>query len=85
MLFVSKEKQKEIPQILNAVKGKSILTFGDIPIAELGGGMNFYIVNNNLAIMINTEVVQQAKLTIDPKMLRLVTIVPPAAETKVPG
>lgn len=81
MVFVSKQKEKEQDQLIKAYKGKPILTFGDMStFAEAGGAMNFYIVNNNLAIMINSETVQESKLTINPKMLRLVTIVPPAGE-----
>lgn len=82
LVFVSKQKQLEQDQLIKAYKGLPILTFGDMAsFAEAGGAMNFYVVNNNLAIMINSETVQQSKLTIDPKMLKLVTIVPPAAET----
>jgi hypothetical protein len=84
VVFVSKQKEKEQDQVIKAYKGLPILTFGDMStFAEAGGAMNFYVVNNNLAIMINSESVQQSKLTINPKMLRLVTIVPPAAETSV--
>jgi hypothetical protein len=82
LVFVSKQKQTEQDQLIKAYKGLPILTFGDMStFAEAGGAMNFYVVNNNLAIMINSETVQQSKLTINPKMLRLVTIVPPVAET----
>lgn len=82
MVFVSKKKEKEKDAIINALKGKPILSFGDMPnFAESGGDMNFYIVNNNLAIMINSESVQSSNLKISPKMLRLVTIFPPAEET----
>ncbi len=82
LVFVSKQKQTEQDQLIKAYKGLPILTFGDMPtFAEAGGAMGFYVVNNNLAIMINSEAVQQSKLTINPKMLKLVTIVPPAGET----
>lgn len=84
LVFVSKSKEKEQDQLINAYKGLPILTFGDMSsFAEAGGAMNFYVVNNNLAIMINSETVQESKLSINPKMLRLVTIVPPVNETSL--
>jgi len=49
--------------------------------AELGGSMNFYVVNNRMAMMINQETVKESKLSIHPRMLRLVTVVPDVDET----
>ncbi|HRE30678.1 MAG TPA: YfiR family protein [Candidatus Berkiella sp.] len=78
ILFVTKTEQDNVKSILTAIENKPILGFGDMDgFAEAGGAMNFYIVNNRLAIMTNLPAVEKAGLQINPRMLRLVTIVPP--------
>ena len=78
ILFVTKTEQENVKSILAAIQNKPILGFGDVDgFAEAGGAMNFYIVNNRLAIMTNLPAVEQAGLKINPRMLRLVTIIPP--------
>lgn len=78
ILFVTKTEQDNMKNILAAIQNKPILGFGDMDgFAEAGGAMNFYIVNNRLAIMTNLPAVEKAGLKINPRMLRLVTIIPP--------
>lgn len=78
ILFVTKTEQDNVKSIIAAIQNKPILGFGDMDgFAELGGSMNFYIVNNRLAIMTNLPAVEKAGLKINPRMLRLVTIIPP--------
>jgi hypothetical protein len=78
ILFVTKTELDNAKNIINGLQNLPILSFGDMEgFAEQGGAMNFYILNNRLAIMINPPVVENAKLKIDPRMLRLVTVVPP--------
>lgn len=85
ILFISRSEEKNLGNIIEQTKGLPILTFGDMEgFAESGGDMNFYIVNNRMAIMINQESVAASKLTIAPRMLRLVTIVPNVDETTEP-
>ena len=82
ILFVSKEKDKNIDTIIKQFENDAVLTFGDMDgFAQAGGDMNFFIVNNNLGIMINQTSVKDSYLTISPKMLRLVTIIPPIEAT----
>ncbi len=77
ILFVNKSEQENAKTIIGDLAGLPVLTFGDMEgFAENGGAMNFYIVNNRMAIMINQETVASSKLAIHPRMLRLVTIVP---------
>ena len=79
ILFVTKtiQDQSILTKIITTFKGKPILTYGDLPnFAELGGGMSFYEANNHLAMMINQSAIKAANLTIAPRMLRLVTIIP---------
>ncbi len=78
MLFVAKTEKDNASNIIEAIQGKPILSFGDMDnFAENGGDMNFYIMNNRLAIMINPPAIEKASLTISPRMMRLVTVLPP--------
>tara|TARA_R110002110_G_scaffold195770_1_gene405409 strand:+ start:6656 stop:7231 length:576 start_codon:yes stop_codon:yes gene_type:complete len=77
ILFVAKTEEDNTTTIIDAIKNKPILSFGDMDnFAEQGGDMNFYIMNNRLAIMINPPAIEQASLTISPRMMRLVTVLP---------
>ncbi len=77
ILFVTKTEEDKIKTILSAVDTLPILAFGDMErFAELGGDMNFYILNNRLAIMINPPSVEKSRLKISDRMLKVVTVVP---------
>lgn len=81
ILFVAKTEEKNTTTILDAIQNKPILSFGDMDtFAEHGGDMNFYILNNRLAIMINPPAIEKANLTISPRMMRLVTVLPPIVQ-----
>lgn len=78
ILFVAKTEANNIENIIQVIQDKPVLGFGDMDhFAEKGGDMNFYIVNNRLSIMINPPAVEKSHLKISPRMLKLVTIVPP--------
>jgi len=77
MIFITKTEEKQIPEITRALKNRPILSFGDMEgFASRGGAMNFYILNNRLAIMINPHIVKSAQLKISPRMLKVVTVAP---------
>lgn len=77
LVFVSKTEEDKLKEIIGGTKDNPILTFGDMSgFAELGGNMNFYIMNNRLAIMTNLPAVEKSQLKLNPRMLRLVTVVP---------
>lgn len=77
ILFIAKTEQDSVKTLIAAIQNKPILGFGDMDgFAEAGGMMNFYIVSNRLAIMTNLRAVEKAGLKINPRMLRLVTIIP---------
>lgn len=83
ILFVTKTEEENVPKILKAVENLPILAFGDMEhFAEQGGSMNFYVLNNRLAIMINPPVVEKSKLKISDRMLKVVTVVPPIDQSK---
>ena len=77
MVYIAKTEAKDIDKIIKAIQDKPILGFGDMDhFAEKGGNMNFKIVDNRLAIMINPPSVERSQLKINPRMLKLVTVVP---------
>jgi hypothetical protein len=77
ILFVTKTEEENVSNIVSTLNGLPILSFGDMEnFAAKGGNMNFYIANNRLAIMINPPSVDKAKLKINPRMLKVVTVVP---------
>jgi hypothetical protein len=81
ILFVAKTEEENTTSIIEAIQNKPILSFGDMDnFAENGGDMNFYIMNNRLAIMINPPAIEKASLTISPRMMRLVTVLPPIVQ-----
>ncbi|MBI2790491.1 MAG: YfiR family protein [Gammaproteobacteria bacterium] len=82
ILFVTKTEEENSKKIIDALQNQPILSFGDMDhFAEKGGNMNFYILNNRLAIMINPPAVEKAKLKISDRMLKVVTVVPPVDQT----
>jgi hypothetical protein len=84
LMFVAKTEIEDSQEIIDFYRNKPILTFGDIDdFARKGGGMNFYIMNNRLAIMINPPSMDDAGLKISPRMLRLVTVVPPIDQSGI--
>lgn len=77
ILFVTDSEKPNLDSIISTMKAQPVLSFGDMEgFAEMGGAMNFYIVNNRMAIMINQETVAESNLSIHPRMLKLVTVVP---------
>ncbi|MGD9591221.1 MAG: YfiR family protein, partial [Candidatus Berkiella sp.] len=86
ILFITKTEQDNLKKIIKAVDDLPILAFGDMEhFAEQGGDMNFYILNNRLAIMINPPSVERSKLKISERMLKVVTVVPPVNEPEKPA
>ncbi|MGE4350339.1 MAG: YfiR family protein [Candidatus Berkiella sp.] len=84
ILFVAKTESDKVGSILKVIQDKPILSFGDMDdFAEKGGDMNFYIMNKRLAIMINPPAVERSNLKISPRMLKLVTVVPPIEQEGV--
>ena len=78
LMFIAKTENEQMQEIIDYYREKPVLTFGDMQdFAKNGGSMNFYIMNNRLAIMINPPSMDDSSLKISPRMLRLVTVVPP--------
>lgn len=77
ILYVTNSEKNSMKKIIQSTQGKPILTFGDMEgFAEEGGTMNFYVLNNRMAIMINLEATADSELVLNEKMLQLFTIIP---------
>jgi hypothetical protein len=76
ILFISRSESGRIDQILGSLKGKSILTVGDMDEFSRNGGMiRFVTENNKVRLRINVEAARSAGLKISSKLLRPAQIV----------
>lgn len=78
LLFVSASETRNLPRILHATKGWSILTVGDTNgFAQDGGIINLVKTENRVGIEINLEAARRTRLKISSKLLALAKIVDP--------
>lgn len=78
LLFVSSSEASRSLQIVEALRGKPILTVGETDGFVISGGcVRFVTENNKIRLRINLESVKRANLTISAKLLRLAEIVAP--------
>jgi hypothetical protein len=79
LLFVCPSEKPVLPKILQAAKGRSILTVGDMEgFAQDGGIINLVVKEENrVSIEINLEAAQRTRLKISSKLLALAKIVKP--------
>ena len=71
ILFISGSEQADLPQILAALKGRSILTVSDMDQFSHDGGMiRFVMEKNKVRLRINNEAARSAGLRISSKLLR---------------
>jgi hypothetical protein len=85
VLFVSASEASRLPQILSALKGRSILTVGDSADFARNGGMIHLMNNKNrIQLRINLAATEAAGLTLSSNLLRPAEIIR-AAKTASPG
>lgn len=78
ILFINVANGDPFEKILNSLKGKNILTVGDVKdFAKKGGMVGFITEKNKIKIQINTEAVKKTDLIISSKLLRLAEIIVP--------
>jgi hypothetical protein len=76
ILFVSRSESEQLPAILAGLKGRSILTVGDMPDFAVNGGMiRFVNEKNRIRLSINLDAAKSANVTISSKLLRPAEIV----------
>jgi YfiR/HmsC-like len=74
--FISSSEKGRLRPILNALRGAGVLTVGDTEgFAEMGGVINFTLVDNRVHFEINLEAANVQKLKISSRLLRLAQIV----------
>lgn len=81
ILFISRSERSRMEQILADLKGRNILTVGDMEgFSKSGGVIRFVTEENKIHFRINLEAAKNANLTISSKMLRLAEIVEPGKD-----
>jgi hypothetical protein len=76
VLFISRSESGRLEQVLASLKGRSILTVGDMEgFAQRGGMIGLVTENSKIRLKINVEAAKAAALTISSKLLRPAEIV----------
>ena len=81
ILFISRAAQPNLGEILDRLKGRSILTVSDADhFASLGGMIRFVTDSNRIRLRINLEAARAVSLKISSKLLRPAQIVTPGED-----
>jgi hypothetical protein len=76
ILFISRSESSRLPEILAALKGRSILTVGEAENFARGGGMIRFVTDNNrIRLRVNVDAARAANLRISSKLLRPAEII----------
>jgi hypothetical protein len=72
ILFVSSSERKRLGQILDSLRGSSVLTISDLSEFNRSGGMiKFFIQDNKVLFEINSTATTRARLKVSSKLLAL--------------
>lgn len=81
ILFVSQSETKQLEQIFPSLKGRKILTVGEVEgFAQRGGMIRFVTEKNKIRFRVNLEAAKAANLTISSKLLRPAEIIAPGKD-----
>jgi hypothetical protein len=76
VLFISSSEEERVTQILEKVRGSSVLTVGEmVGFAELGGIINFIIRKNEIRLEINVGAAEQAGVRISSQLVEVAKVV----------
>jgi hypothetical protein len=76
VLFIASSEEHNLPAILRALEGKSILTVSEIEnFAQRGGIINLKKENNRVVFEINLDTAKRAGLTMNAQLLKLARVV----------
>jgi hypothetical protein len=72
LLFICSSEKKRLAQILESLKGASVVTVSDLSnFCQQGGMIGFTLEENKVRFVINRDVAEQAQLRISSKLLTL--------------
>jgi len=72
ILFISSSERKRLKQILDALRGSSVLTVGDMEqFSQQGGMIQFVIDQSRVRFEVNVGAAEQARLRLSSKLLAL--------------
>ena len=72
LLFISTSEKKKLPEILQSLKGTSVLTVGETDrFIETGGMINFVLEGTKIRFQINNDAAASAGLKISAKLMTL--------------
>ena len=72
ILFISTSEKDRLPEILNSLKGASVLTVGETDrFLETGGMVNFVFQGTKIRFQINKEAASRAGLKVSSKLMSL--------------
>jgi YfiR/HmsC-like len=81
ILFVSRSERARLEPILQALKGRSVLTVSDLEdFAQEGGVICFVLVESKIRLRVNLGAARAAGLTLSSKLLRPAQIVSPGKD-----
>jgi hypothetical protein len=85
VLFISASERDALPDILAALRGRSILTVSEVPeFLERGGMINFVLDRPNVRFEVNLMASKPERLELDARMLNLAKLVIlPSGERRV--
>lgn len=76
ILFISLDQAGHLPDVIESIKGRSVLTVSDVDhFAGRGGMIRFVTEHNRIRLRINLDAARSANLTISSKLLRPAQIV----------
>ena len=76
LLFVSSSEKNRLPEIIGALKGRAVLTVGELEGFTQGGGIiRLLIERNNVRFEINADMAERTGLKISSKLLSLAKVV----------
>lgn len=76
ILFIPRTEHENLPAILKAVQAWPVLTVGEEEgFSRAGGTTNILIENEKPRLEVNPDAADKARLTIDPKLLKVAAIV----------
>lgn len=81
VLFISRSESAQLDEILQKLKGRSILTTGDVDgFARRGGVVRFTTEKGKIRLRINLEAARAENVTISSRLLKLADIVQPGKD-----